>query len=184
MPSRIVIGVTGHRKLRAPSALGAQIRRVVERIIQQAAPRVPRLCALSPLAEGADRLVAREVLRFPGAELEVVLPLAKADYIKDFKTSESRKEFEELFSRASRVIELPPATSRSEAYFQVGSYVADHCDVLIALWDGKPASGHGGTAEIVKHARARRRTLYWVHTADPTREPVYEPGLPRPAETS
>jgi hypothetical protein len=35
---------------------------------------------LSPLAEGADHLIAREVLKIPGALLEVVLPLEKEKY--------------------------------------------------------------------------------------------------------
>jgi hypothetical protein len=184
MPPCITIGVTGHRKLNDPSALSAQVRRVLEKIVQNAAPASPSLCALSPLAEGADRLVAWEVLRFPGAELEAVLPLAKADYLKDFKTSESRDEFEELLSRTGRVIELSPAGSRSEAYFQAGRYLVDHCDILIALWNGKPAAGRGGTAEIVEYARRQRRALYWIHTADPKREPTYEPGGPRQPKPS
>lgn len=184
MPPRIVIGVTGHRKLKEPAALAAQVRRVLEQVVQEAAPPAPSLRVLSPLAEGADRLVAREVLRFSGAELEVVLPLAEADYLKDFKASESRDEFEEFLSRAGRVIELAPAKTRSEAYLQVGRYVVDHCDVLIALWDGKPAGGRGGTAEIVQYARVERRALYWVHTADPKCEPTYEPGGPRQLKPS
>jgi hypothetical protein len=181
MPPRITIGVTGHRKLNSLAELSAQVHRVLEKVVQDTSPASPKLCALSPLAEGADRLVAREVLRFPGAELEALLPLAKADYLKDFKTPASREEFEELLSRAVRIIELPSASSRSEAYLQAGRYVVDHCDILIALWDGKPAGGRGGTAEIVEYARRQRRALYWIHTADPKREPTYEPGAPRRA---
>lgn len=95
----------------------------------------------------------REVLRFPTSRLDVVLPLEKGDYLQDFETSESKAEFEELLSRARRVKQLPPTASRNEAYAQVGRYVVDHCDVLFALWDGKPAAGQGGTAEIVRYAR-------------------------------
>jgi hypothetical protein len=184
MPPRITIGVTGHRILRNTAELSAQVHSVLEQIVQNATLASPNLCALSPLAEGADRLVAREVLRLPGAELEAVLPLAKADYLKDFKTSASRDEFEELLSRTGRVTELSPAGSRSEAYFQAGRYVVDHCDILIALWNGKSAAGRGGTAEIVEYARRQRRALYWIHTADPKREAVYEPGAPRRPEPS
>jgi hypothetical protein len=42
--------------------------------------------------------VAREGLRVSGSMLEVVLPLEKNDYMKDFETGESRKEFEELLN--------------------------------------------------------------------------------------
>jgi hypothetical protein len=172
MQNRTVIGVTGHRKLENSSALAAQIRRVVEQIAKKDSARILR--ALSSLAEGADRLVADEILRFPGAELEVALPLPKSEYAKDFASADSRAEFERLLARACRVVELPAAPSRNAAYFNAGRYVVDHCDVLIALWDGKPARGLGGTAEVVEYARSRRRELYWIHTSERSRDATHE----------
>lgn len=65
------------------------------------------LGVLSPLAEGADRLVAREVLKVPGAVMEVILPLEKTDYMRDFETDESKAEFEALLSQARTVRQLP-----------------------------------------------------------------------------
>jgi hypothetical protein len=173
--ARLTIGVTGHRKLDDPAGISAQAHQVLEHIHHSAAPATT-LCALSPLAEGADRIVASEVLRFPGAILEAALPLAKADYMKDFATSESRAEFESFLARANRVIELPPAPSRNDAYFNVGVYVVDHCDIIIAVWNGKPATGRGGTGEIVEYARQRHRPLCWIHTADAAAAPSFEPG--------
>jgi hypothetical protein len=32
--------------------------------------------------------------------------------------------------------------------------VVEACDVLLALWNGEPSRGQGGTAEIIDHARA------------------------------
>ena len=57
---------------------------------------------LTPLAESADRLVAKAVLNPPHSRIEVVLPLDKEDYLQDFKSPESRQEFEELLSQARR----------------------------------------------------------------------------------
>jgi len=122
---------------------------------------------LSSLAEGADRLVALEVLKVPGSILEVVLPLEREDYMQDFESVESKREFEELFSCARSVRRVAQKHSRNEAYEQAGRYIVDHCDVLIALWDGKPAAGQGGTAEIVEYARKKNRPLIWIHTEDP-----------------
>ena len=45
---------------------------------------------------------------------------------------------------------------------QVGQYVVDHCDVLIAVWDGQPARGRGGTAEIVQYAQEQNRPIIRV----------------------
>lgn len=171
IPARIMIGVTGHRRLQDEAALAKQVRVTLERVRQLLPPlsSTPVMFSiLSPLAEGADRLVVHEVLNFPASRLEVVLPLEKSDYLQDFETPDSKTEFEELLSRARRVKQLPPAASRNEAHTQAGRHVVDHCDVLIALWDGKPAAGQGGTAEIVQYARETRCPLFWIHTADAT----------------
>src|SRR4030067_1734359 len=91
IPARIVIGVTGHRNLDNQPAIANAIRSAIDSIRQMVPPlrHTPLLlCVLSPLAEGADRLVAREVLKVPEAVLEVVLPLEKDGYMADFGTEE------------------------------------------------------------------------------------------------
>jgi hypothetical protein len=46
----------------------------------------------------------------------------------------------------------------------------DRADYLFAIWDGKPARGYGGTADVVAEARDRRIpvTIIWPEGA--TRE--------------
>ncbi|MFJ8953478.1 hypothetical protein ACIRO1_25525 [Streptomyces sp. NPDC102381] len=34
-----------------------------------------------------------------------------------------------------------------------GKEVVDQSDVLLAVWDGKPAGGKGGTADVVAYAQ-------------------------------
>jgi CTP synthase (UTP-ammonia lyase) len=51
---------------------------------------------------------------------------------------------------------INPAEARKKAYEIVGHHVVNHCDVLIALWDGRPSRGRGGTAEIVAYAREKK----------------------------
>lgn len=167
MPARIVIGVTGHRKLAAEASLAAAVDAVLDGIERTAAADesgTVRLTVLSPLAEGADRLVARRALAREGAELEAVLPMDEKEYAGDFRGNKSKAEFEKLLARARSVRRLPAAASRDETYAQAGRYVVDHCDVLIALWDGKPEEGRGGTAEVVRYARKRGRRLYIINT--------------------
>lgn len=171
IPAQIVIGVTGHRKLDHRAAFADAIQSAIHSIRQmvpdlRSTPLL--LCVLSPLAEGADRLVTRQVFKVLGAVLEVVLPLEKDDYMQDFETRESIEEFEELLSQARSVRLLTSKGSRVEAYEQVGRYIVDQCDVLLALWDGKPAVGRGGTQEIVRYARQNNCPLIWIHTDDPS----------------
>jgi hypothetical protein len=171
------MGVTGHRNLDDTPALTEAIQSTLETIRQMAPPlkNTPWLwCVLSPLAEGADRLVAREVLKADGV-LEVVLPLEKDDYMADFTTEESRREFETLLSQARGVRTLAPAANRTVAYEEVGRYIVEQCDVLIALWDGKSSAGRGGTQEIVQYARDSQCPLAWIHTEDPA-QITLEPG--------
>jgi hypothetical protein len=33
--------------------------------------------------------------------------------------------------------------------------MVDHADELYAVWDGQPARGYGGTADVVAYARQR-----------------------------
>ena len=185
IPAQVVIGVTGHRNLNESPALSRGINSAIEEI-RRLAPSLRStpliLSVLSPLAEGADRLVAREVLKDQESVLDVVLPLKIDEYVKDFETSESRKEFEELLSQAKNVRVLPSRGSRNQDYQQVGLYVVDQCDVLIAIWDGKPAAGQGGTAEIVQYARKHNHPLIWINPEAPEQITV-EPGQgidPRP----
>jgi hypothetical protein len=54
------------------------------------------------------------------------------------------------------------AELRRDAYAHAGRYIVDHCDVLIAVWDGAPSRGRGGTAEIVQYALERNRPILRV----------------------
>ncbi len=190
IPYRIRIGVTGHRKLDNPAAMQAMVKKAIDAEVERLFPEESRrkiesvrragttaisFCVLSPLAEGADRVVARAVLSDPDARLDVVLPLTLEDYLEDFATEESRKEFNELVDccrkpallRTRRIQDErrdagDQAELRRDAYDQVGRYVVDHCDVLIAVWDGQPSRGRGGTAEIVQYAQEQNRPIIRV----------------------
>jgi hypothetical protein len=62
---------------------------------------------LSPLAEGADRLVAEVALEV-GARLVVPLPMPQHLYEEDFRSPESLAEFRCLLERAEHCITVPP----------------------------------------------------------------------------
>ncbi|WP_348263918.1 hypothetical protein P8935_05115 [Telmatobacter sp. DSM 110680] len=130
---------------------------------------------LSPLAEGADRVVVKAVLAEPDARLDVVLPMTLEDYLEDFATEESRSEFEEFLRKCRNPVSLrsrrirddrhdlgDQAEVRRDAYSKVGEFVVDHCDVLIAIWDGEASRGRGGTAETVQYALEQKRPVIRV----------------------
>jgi hypothetical protein len=157
--TRLVVGVTSHRDLR-PEAV-PRLRARVSSLLGDlfGAYRRLRPVILSPLAEGGDRLVAEVGLDL-GAELVVPLPFDAAAYRDDFADDASRVQFDALLSRAARVAPIAAGAhaaaarhgpDRDRQYLQTGLYVANHCHVLLALWDGAPDGGTGGTAQIVRY---------------------------------
>ena len=151
------MGVTGHRAVDGNDrALVEAVRHALDLIqsrCRKGTESTPvSLTVVSALAEGADRIVAGEAIR-RGARLEVVLPLPPGDYLTDFESDESKSEFRALLGRASAITGLAGANARARAYEQAGRAIVDRSDVLVALWDGRPSRGRGGTAEIVSYAR-------------------------------
>lgn len=157
----LVIAVTGHRDLVPDEVPG--IRERVRNLLADLAKRYPerRLRVMSPLAEGADRLVAREAVAL-GVELIVPLPMPREAYIKDFQTEESVREFDHLCAAANEILELPVARrnklvdiadygpARDLQYAQVGIFLCAHCHILLAIWDGKLTGDLGGTGQVVR----------------------------------
>jgi len=160
------IAVAGHRFLAEVDKVRAGVEVALDRIAA-AWPGEP-LVAASALAEGADRLVAEQVLARPASRLVVVLPLPRADYRTDFGTAASQRAFFDLLARADEVVELPgdAAAPRAAAYAAGGRAVVERADVLLAVWDGREAQGHGGTAYVVALARRHGLPLAWVHAGN------------------
>ena len=176
VPLPLRIGVTGHRHLQDQQATSGAVTAVLARIRREfpADPATPVvLVVVSALAEGADRLVAAQVMAYPGSRLEAALPFPRTAYARDFATAASRAEFRALLARASAVWQAQPAPCPEEAYERTGRHIADSCDVLIAVWDGKPARGRGGTAHVVEYAREVCIPLVWIQPV-PGQQPRYE----------
>lgn len=141
------VGATGHRLLHAETA------RIVERTLYERLSRLPAgvLVGVSSLADGADQLFAEAVLAL-GGSLEVVLPAAR---YRESLPSECLPAYDRLLACAAAVECLEHEDSTSEAHMAAGRVVVDRSDVLIAVWDGRPARGFGGTGDVVAYARER-----------------------------
>ncbi|MFD9542051.1 hypothetical protein [Streptomyces sp. NPDC060022] len=149
------IGVTGHRSI--PQEAYAH---VLEGMRAALCGLEGSKEALSSLAVGADQLFADLALAC-GAELTVVIP--SGDYEAGFDDEVDLARYRMLKARAAREVRLDYPHSTDEAYYAAGAYIADHCDRLLAVWDGRPARGLGGTGDIVTYARSLGRpvTVIW-----------------------
>ena len=148
-------GVTGHRVL-PPSIVECAVLHW-SRVL----PTGAQLHGVSNLADGADQLFAGHVLD-AGGTLEVVLPCE--GYAGSLIADESRVRFEQLRRAAAEVVTMPFPEPSDRAFLAAGQALVDRCDHLFALWDGRPARGLGGTADVVAYARTRGLpvTVLWV----------------------
>lgn len=154
MKKQLVIGITGHRQIH--SLFLDQIEQETDAFLKRIkADHIDSHHILqSPLAEGADRLVAKMALH-NGFELVVPLPFEKEEYKKDFESEESKLEFEQLCQQATKIFvpELPnfKLRNRDDGYLRVGSYLAQTSHILLSLWDArKDLELKGGTAHIIR----------------------------------
>lgn len=154
----IVVGITGHRAIREQDrpAIAAAVRGELEKL-RALCPHAP-LVMLSSLAEGGDLLCA-DVAEELGLTLIAALPRDRADYERDFSPA-ALTRFAHHCDRAQQVF-VAPDTERAPVggddrdfqFRQAGIYVAAHCHVLLALWDGGAGTAAAcGTAEAVDFA--------------------------------
>lgn len=149
------VGITGHSNLTDDSSA------VVADAIRAALAELGEpLIGVSCLARGADQLFARVVIELGGA-LQVVLPAA--DYRERKVKPHNRAAFESLLSSAADVRVMPFDVSNRDAYMAASEAVLSEVEHMIAVWDGQPTDGHGGTGDVVSTAHRRRLpvTVVW-----------------------
>ncbi|HVF83899.1 MAG TPA: hypothetical protein VM913_06990 [Sphingomicrobium sp.] len=159
----LTVGVTGHRAETFSDSGSANLsRRLAENLkqIEKQARAVhaeerkfftdeaPAFTLVSPLASGADQIAAAVAVE-AGWSLQAVLPMTRADYVRSM-SSEEASEVDRLSGLCCCVLELPgDPNDAEEAFVMAGRATVAHCDLLIAVWDGLPARGRGGTADTV-----------------------------------
>lgn len=140
------VGISGHQALpeEAVGFLTAEVRRVLSNA-------GPHLIGCSSLAAGADQMFAGEVLA-QGGDLHVIVPCK--DYRTTFEDLRAARRYDDLVSAASVVAHLPFPSPSEEAFLAAGLIVVERTDLVLAIWDGMPARGTGGTADVVEYARS------------------------------
>lgn len=141
------IGVTGHMNL--TPATEQLVADAIREHLKQAGGD---LVGVSCIARGADSLFALAVLELGGA-LEVVLPS------RDYRAAKVKPDHADLFDRllaeATAVYVMDFDHAGREAYVAANETLLGSVDELVAVWDGQPSGGAGGTADVVQEARAR-----------------------------
>ncbi|MER7182878.1 hypothetical protein ABT404_25975 [Streptomyces hyaluromycini] len=141
------VGVTGHRAL-PPSVLPL----VRSALRSQFSRSDVTWEALSCLAAGADQLFA-DIALAHGVPVTAVIP--GMDYEAHLGDEQARSTYRRILRSCANRVDLPREATHEQAYFAAGCWIVDHSDHLIAVWDGRPARGPGGTGDVVAYARRR-----------------------------
>jgi hypothetical protein len=154
------VAISGHRGL--PDDTERLIQPKLHREAQKRA--ADDLTCVSCIADGPDSWFARAVLD-AGGGLIVVVP---AEKYRDALPVEHHPVYDELLARASDVIRLDHVESTSQAHMDASVRMLELADELVAVWDGQPARGYGGTADVVDAARDRGLavTVVWPDGAE------------------
>jgi hypothetical protein len=140
----MTLGGSGHQRI--PKSTLPRVRRVIAAICEK---RRSNLIGITSLAAGADQLFAEAVLR-AGGELHVIVPAE--NYARSFTDRRDVRRYEVLLARATRVETLRFKNPSKRAYLLAGRRVVDLADEVVAVWDGKPARGAGGTGDVARYA--------------------------------
>ena len=145
----------------------------------------PILRAISPLAEGTDRILAEQALSL-GFELCAVLPFPQPEFEKDFAQShaledKSLSRFRGLLAQATTRFELDGTRAEeAAAYGRGGLVVLNQSDLLIVVWDGERQGKRGGTEESFGEERSRGVTVVWIDALEPRNWQLLDAATPLP----
>ncbi|MBL0888491.1 hypothetical protein HGK34_19780 [Myceligenerans sp. I2] len=157
------MAITGHRGL--PPQVEADISRTLDDFLDQQTASGP-IVGLSCLADGADQLFAEAVLAHGGG-LDVIIP---ARQYRAGLPRESHERYDQLMEQATTVHRCDHDASTSQAHMDASTFMVDHADILVAVWDGQPARAHGGTADVVAYARRSGKPVVVVWPVGATRD--------------
>ncbi len=152
------IGITGHQNIGTDQVLD-WVRTEIENSIRLANCTHGYTC----LAVGADQLFA-EVLKANSISFTVIIPCFQYD--QTFLSDATVRHYKELRADSSSTILLDFIEPSAKAFYAAGKRVADEADLLIAVWDGKPAKGLGGTADVVHYAQKNGKPIVHINTLD------------------
>jgi len=151
------IGIVGHRYL-ANQDTTAFVADNCFAILEQQQTVHKDISALSALAEGADTLFAEAAVGL-NIRLEVVRPFE--EYALDITNPAAKRRYERLRTSAYSEAKLDYTGRSDSAYLAGMHWIVDNSDLLVAVWDGSPARGSGGTGDAIR--RASLVNCDWIH---------------------
>jgi hypothetical protein len=176
-----VLGFVGHRHLADEEGLRPAIRLCLERFAAEAARRGGRLNLYCSISYGADLLLI-ECAHELGLPVHLLLAKPLPTTLEDVPTDGISADFKggagggyrlEDWRRACLAIRramagvhggswrvVSQASGDPGCYYDAGVMLVEGCDALLAVWDGQPARGVGGTGDSCDFARATGKPVF------------------------
>jgi len=159
LPEVLAIGFTGHRKVPDESKSRHAIR---DFLLQQKRSHHGVVYGISSAAAGGDQLFAELCLELC-IPLRILLPRPAGHFRADFDDA-SWPRTVRIMKRAISVEIVGSQEGQDEQYYDCGIQTVTGSQVLVALWDGQPSRGAGGTEEMVAYARKIGHPVAWIHS--------------------
>ncbi len=144
-----VLGFVGHRQTRLSQNRNV-LQDQLETVLRAIQTHSPSIVLTSGAADGSD-LLAGAAARHLGMPWHAIT-------LDDNEIQAARD------TGATRIEALneTAATSPNAPFVALQSRILDSADLILALWDGQPSRGAGGTADTVAQAGRRKLPVLWL----------------------
>jgi hypothetical protein len=159
LPEVLAVGFTGHRKVPYETKSRQVIR---EFLARQKESHHGILYGVSSAAAGGDQLFAESCLELD-IPLRILLPRPAEQFRADFDDTSWLRTVR-IMENAISVEVTGRHEAQNEQYYDCGIQTVAESQLLVALWDGQPSRGIGGTQEIVSYARKTGHPIAWIHS--------------------
>lgn len=149
------VGITGHQNIGTTDDV-AWVTGQLQGLIDKHAD----ISGITSLAIGADQLYAT-LLVAGRKHFMVIVPCD--NYEQTFSRPEDLARYTSLLGQASEVVRLPYDQPGEKAYWEAGKRVAESSDFIAAVWNGLPAQGLGGTADVVRYCRELGKVVLHIN---------------------
>ncbi len=148
-------GITGHQNLGEAETVAWVEKNLMDVVVKFNVHE-----GFTSLAIGADQLFA-QILRDQGIPYTAILPCRELE--KTFHTPAQLESYCRLLKNAATVETLDFIEPAEIAFFEAGKRVVDLADMMIAVWNGQPAKGLGGTGDAVKYALDQKKRVVHIN---------------------
>ena len=171
MKKELRFAITGYRPVKLPSQYGYDIHNVAYRQLAAAIRDtivyvsyqqcIFDLVCISGMALGTDQLFVHvaDALKKRPEFANIHVTAAIPCYGQETKWPvQSRETYHKTLSLCDETIYVTRQNFTPSCMEKRNQWMVDHCDVLIAVYDGKS----GGTANCIRYAQQQNKTIYYI----------------------